>query len=147
MSIRGTLEKKETNDWGYTTVWVSKTRYGADKKGQIPAEVGDLVEFTAFDKPGKDGKVWPTVQLATFRKVSGSSAGNDSGSSAAVPAAQTRSAAPANSGSRDTYWADKAAEDSKKDPRIVYQSSYATGLSRLLTWLSAMAPLQRLTKS
>lgn len=131
MSIRGTLEKKETNTYGYTTVWVSKTRYGADKKGNIPAEVGDQVEFEAFDKPGKDGRAWPTIQLATFRKVSATSAGLDSnqGSTAAASSGKPASAVHANPvASRDSYWSDKAAEDAKKDPRIVFQSSYERAL-------------------
>ena len=30
---------------------------------------------------------------------------------------------------RDSYWSDKSAEDAKKDPRIVYQSSYDRAIS------------------
>jgi hypothetical protein len=132
MTIRGTLEKKELNGFGYSVVFVSKTRYSTDKKGEIPAEVGDQVEFTAFDKPGKDGRAWPTIQLATFKKVTGSATAGVGSNATAVPSTnggKSGSNVATNSGSgRDSYWSDKAAEDAKKDPRIVFQSSYERAL-------------------
>lgn len=129
MSIRGTLEKKETNTYGYTTVWVSKTRYGADKKGPIPAEVGDQVEFEAFEKAGTGGsagRTFPTVQLSTFRKLPSDSQSVPSANTGngAAPTVNTAGAYQ----SRDSYWGDKAVEDAKKDPRIVFQSSYERAL-------------------
>lgn len=121
--IRGTLEKQETNSYGYTTIWVSKTRYGSDKKGAVSASIGDQVSFEAFDKPGKDGRTWPTFQYSTFKKEAGNT---DSGPSASPaggysPAAGRSNTLPAG---RDTYWSDKEAKDAVREPRITYQASY-----------------------
>lgn len=132
MSIKGNVQTTKTNDWGYTSYKVSSTWYGADSKGPPRASEGELVEFEAFDKPGQGGKVYPTIKLATFKKISAPAAGLDSNAqgSAAANTGKSGSAVSTNSGpSRDTYWSDKAAEDAKKDPRIVYQSSYDRAIS------------------
>ena len=63
------FQTTKTNDWGFTSYKVSGHWYGADAKGAAKAQEGDLVEFEAFDKPGKEGKVYPTIKLATFKKV------------------------------------------------------------------------------
>lgn len=133
--IKGQLTKSETNGYGYTTVWVSGTRYGSDAKGKVQAELGDIVEFDAYDKAGKDGRMWPTFKLQSFKKL-------DSGSVQPLqqqPAAQVggntstgkyvASTAAFGVGSRDTYWSDKAAEDAKRDPRISYQGAYDRALT------------------
>lgn len=123
--ITGIIQTTKTNDWGFTSYKVSSTWYGADSKGPARASEGEKVTFEAFDKPGKDGKVWPTIKLATFKKISNvtaDAASNQSMGSSSGGSTQ-RSA-----GTKDSYWTDKAQEDAKKDPRIVYQSSYERAL-------------------
>lgn len=110
--ITGTISKLEVNGYGYSTIWVQGTRYGADKKGAIPAQVGDSVSFEAFEKPGKpdqNGNVknWPTFQFATVRKVSAAGASTAS----VITHVTTPSTSPKVVGDS---WADK-------DPRITYQ--------------------------
>ena len=125
--ITGIVQTTRTNDYGYASYKISSTWYGADSKGPPRASEGEKVTFEAFDKPGKEGKVYPTIKLATFRKVAATAAEGNSNAGAPAPtnASKSGSNVPSNSGtSRDSYWADKAAEDAKKDPRIVFQSSY-----------------------
>lgn len=130
MSIKGQLQSAEVNDWGYARIKVSGTYYGADKKGQISVAVGDLVEFEAYDKAGNNGKTYPTFKFTTIKKVaggeasqagSGNSVGEARSGSVAVPL--QKSVQPSAVG-RDSYWADKEANDKAKDPRISYQASY-----------------------
>lgn len=125
--ITGIVQTTRTNDYGYSSYKISSTWYGGDSKGPPRASEGEKVTFEAFDKPGKEGKVYPTIKLATFRKVSQetvSSPGPIGNSNAIV----SHSAGAQSAGTRDSYWSDKAAEDAKKDPRIVYQSSYERAL-------------------
>jgi hypothetical protein len=138
MTIKGTLTKFETNNYGYTVIWVQGTRYGSDKKGTIQAQVGDTVEFEAFNKPDKSdpNKSWPTFQYQTFRKSQNNDGLVSVPVSAAVAAVAASSPAKmvhgASANNRDSYWSDKEARDIKKDeryqaeiePRIVFQSSY-----------------------
>lgn len=126
--ITGIVQTTRTNDYGYSSYKISSTWYGADSKGPPRASEGEKVTFEAFDKPGKEGKVYPTIKLATFRKIAASASSNESAhvSSSGADLASGNAQRPAGSsaGTRDTYWADKAVEDAKKDPRIVFQSSY-----------------------
>lgn len=122
MSIKGQLTKAETNQWGFTTIWVSGTRYGSDKKGTYPAQVGDIVEFEAYEKAGNDGRTWPTVKFASLRKVAATlvDTGNNAGANSGTPSR----GAPQVAQSKDGYWSEKEANDKAKDPRISYQASY-----------------------
>lgn len=124
--IKGQLTKSETNGYGYTTVWVSGTRYGSDAKGKIFANVGDTVEFDAFDKEGKDGRMWPTFKLQTFKKAVETSVGTPT---ASVSSGNASKPGVSQGSTRDTYWSDKAAEDAKRDPRISYQGAYDRALT------------------
>jgi hypothetical protein len=130
--ITGIVQTTRTNDYGYSSYKISSTWYGADSKGPPRASEGEKVTFEAFDKPGKEGKVYPTIKLATFQKVAkttvtdpsstgnvNAATGGTAGSAASKPGFASQSG-----GTRDSYWSDKAAEDAKKDPRIVFQSSY-----------------------
>src|ERR1700761_3735816 len=120
--IIGIVQTTKTNDYGFTSYKVSSTWYGADTKGPARASEGEKVSFEAFDKPGKDGRVWPTIKLATFKKVaSGSSESSTPSTTTRTSSAATKS--NANVGGRDNYWADKGAEDAKRDPRISYFAS------------------------
>lgn len=129
MSIKGNVQTTKTNDWGYTSYKVSSTWYGADSKGPPRASEGELVEFEAFDKPGQGGKVYPTIKLATFRKVAAQTTVESPGATGNSNAKSSGNVSSQSSGTRDTYWSDKAAEDAKKDPRIAYQSSYDRAIS------------------
>lgn len=130
--ITGIVQTTRTNDYGYSSYKISSTWYGADSKGPPRASEGEKVTFEAFDKPGKEGKVYPTIKLATFRKVSATNSGsagesaNANTSGASVGGGVSGRAT--GSGTKDSYWSDKAAEDAKKDPRIVFQSSYERAL-------------------
>lgn len=130
MSIKGQLQSAEVNDWGYARIKVSGTYYGADKKGQISAVVGDLVEFEAYDKAGNNGKTYPTFKFASLRKVAGGVASQGGGENAAGEA-RTGSVGALGQrsvhqlfGTKDAYWAEKEANDKAKDPRISFQASY-----------------------
>jgi hypothetical protein len=133
MAIKGTLTKFETNNYGYSVIWVQGTRYGSDKKGTINAQAGDTVEFEAFNKPDKNdaNKSWPTFQYQTFRKLASVPASAPDAAVAASPAAKVVHGSTAF-GNRDSYWADKEARDIEKDkryqteiePRIVFQSAF-----------------------
>lgn len=122
--ITGIVQTSKTNDYGYTSYKVSSTWYGSDSKGPPRASEGEKVSFEAFDKPGKEGRVFPTIKLATFKKVSGGGSTEQPASSGVSVGRVSHRRRPLASGTRDNYWADKATEDSKRDPRIVYQSSY-----------------------
>lgn len=116
MQITGQLTKVETNSFGYTSYSVGGKRYGGDVKGDAKAAVGDTVTFETFQKPGKDGKQWDTVKVATIAKVSAAAA--------PAPSRAAPSVVLQGAGSRDTYWADKAATDAAKEPRISYMAAY-----------------------
>lgn len=132
--ITGQVQQVETNpQYGFSRYNISGAWYGADKKGRL-AEVGETVSFEYFDKPGKDGRTWPTIKTATFRKQGGNS---PSPGAVAVPSsAQQRghtgtysggaSKAPAG---RDTYWKDKADNDAAKEPRIAYFAALERAIS------------------
>lgn len=119
MSIKGSLQTTKTNDFGFTAIKVGGSWYGADKKNFKPdANEGDIVEFEPFKNP----KGYDTYRSQSFKKIvsapeAPSSVGSGSPSNA-------RAQPSVSNGGRDSYWADKATEDAKKDPRIVYQSSY-----------------------
>lgn len=121
--ITGIVQTTRTNDYGYSSYKISSTWYGADSKGPPRASEGEKVTFEAFDKPGKEGKVYPTIKLATFRKVAADQAApaGSSGPSAAK-------AVPSSGNGRDGYWADKEANDKLKEPRITWQASYERAL-------------------
>ena len=109
--MKGQLQAKEMNDWGFARVKVAGTWYGSDKKGSPPAcEVGDIIEFENFTKPGKDGKTYNNFKFGSFARVSGAPAGKpvDTGPTA----------------SKDEYWAKKEANDAAKEPRIIYFAAF-----------------------
>lgn len=117
MTIKGSLQTTKTNDYGFTSVKMGGAWYGADKKGYKPdAQEGDIVEFEAF----KNNKGYDTYKTATFAKVAQSSV---AGSAVRGVDAAVSGKTGNTGGSRDTYWADKAAEDGKRDPRISYFAS------------------------
>ena len=121
MSVVGIIETTNTNDWNFTSYKVSNTWYGADRKGPPRASEGDKVSFEAYDKPGKDGRTYPTIKLATFKKLAKEAAEQQEAAQARPTGVSGKSyPAPA----RDTYWSDKAAEDKLREPRIVYQAAY-----------------------
>lgn len=108
MTIKGQFTKQETNTYGYTTIWVAGTRYGSDKKGAIAAVSGDLVSFEAYEKPGKDGRTWPTFQYSTFKKEA---------------AAAAVAAAPEAEVFRAKAYVPKPDPWAEKDPRISFFAS------------------------
>lgn len=120
MSVTGKIETTKTNDWGFTAYKLNGVWYGADAKGPPRASEGETVSFEDFQKTGKDGRTWPSLKLATFKKVAGGGAPAVGGVS---PAAVGALRAVAATG-RDTYWSDKAATDAAKDPRISLQGAY-----------------------
>lgn len=116
MSIRGAIQAKEINDYGYARIKVSGTWYGGDKKGDISSDIGpgDIVEFEAYDKAG-GGKVFKNFKSQSLKKV-----------------AAARAGAPVDKGpvaSKDEYWANKEARDAAKDPQIAYQGAYDRALT------------------
>lgn len=117
MSIKGAIQSKEINDYGFARIKVSGTWYGGDKKGDISSEIhsGDIVEFEAYEKEGKNGKFYSSFKSQSLKKVSAAKAG-----------------APVDKGpvaSKDEYWATKEARDIAKDPQIAYQGSYDRALT------------------
>lgn len=122
MSIIGIVQTTKTNDYGYTSYKVSSTWYGADSKGPPRASEGETVSFDAFDKPGKEGKVYPTIKLATFKKVAVSQ-DQPGATKSGTGSGATASGSNANGGNRQDYWASKGTEDAKRDPRISYFAS------------------------
>lgn len=105
MSIKGQVQAREINDYGYLRLKVSGTWYGADKKGDSPAAVGEIIEFEAY----KNTKNYDTFKLSSLKKVAGAVKG-----------------APVNPGptaSKDEYWAKKEANDAAKEPRISYYAA------------------------
>lgn len=122
--ITGIVQTTRTNDYGYTSYKISSTWYGGDSKGPARASEGEKVTFEAFDKPGQGGKVYPTIKLATFKKVSASTNSNAT-TSASVSSGSSQAG---SAGTRDSYWADKEAKDAVREPRITYQASYERAL-------------------
>lgn len=126
--IKGIVQKFETNTYGYTTYWVSGTRYGAEAKGAAVAAVGDLIEFESFEKPGKDGKTWPTIKKGTISVVP-----PQPGSTAVVG---NGGSAVATSGSqlygKDAYW---DAKDKYEREVIRPGILYFAGLERAILFV------------
>lgn len=114
--IKGPIQSISTNDWGYVSIKVNGTFFGADKKGSVSVGEDDFVEFEAFDKPGKNGKAYPTFKFPTLRKI-------------AAPT-QVQDNTPSNGGykppknDKEDYWQNKGKEDAAKEPRIVYLAAY-----------------------
>lgn len=121
--IQGNVQTSKTNAYGYTSYKIDGTWYGADAKSGPRAGEGDQVSFEAYDKPGKDGKMWPTLRLSTLVKRASTSieaAGADEPGTG-QPVSVVKSGGYAiKQNDRDTYWADKAKSDASKDPRIAY---------------------------
>lgn len=121
--ITGIVQTTDTNQYGFTRYKVSSSWYGADAKGPPRASEGDKVTFEAFDKAGKDGRVWATIKLATFKKLASDPSVNTNSANPSNPnagAATKGNGATYSAGSRDSYWADKAKTDEAKEPRIAY---------------------------
>jgi hypothetical protein len=106
VSVKGQVQKREVNKYGYLRLKISGAWYGADKKGDHPVVEGDVVEVDAY----QNEKGFETFKLASLRKVSGATAGKavDQG-----PVA-----------SKDEYWAAKEARDLEKEPRINYYAAF-----------------------
>ena len=125
--ITGVIQTTKTNDYGFTAYKLNGVWYGADAKGPPRASEGETVTFEDFQKTGKDGRTWPSLKLATFKKVANAAptqATNTGGSgNGGSPVASGRGSYGAANG-RDTYWSDKAATDAAKDPRISLQGAY-----------------------
>lgn len=127
-NINGVIQTHKTNGWGFTSYKINGQWWGADAKGGPKASEGESVTFDGFDKPSKDGgRSFPTIKLATFRKVTNPSGSDSLGAAAGSVSSvgtpngySARSNAQQAYGSRDTYWADKAKSDEAKDPRIAY---------------------------
>lgn len=112
MTIKGQLQAKEINDYGYARIKVAGSWYGADKKGEVSGEAGDIVEF----EPYKNAKGYDTFKSVSFKKVAGKPAG--SGPVDTGPVA-----------SKDEFWAKKEARDVARDPQIAYQGAYDRALT------------------
>ena len=121
--ITGIVQTTKTNDYGFTAYKLNGVWYGADAKGPPRASEGETVSFEDFQKSGKDGRQWPSLKLATFKKVAAQA--TSPVGTASVPG---RSGSTAYSGGaangRESYWTDKAASDAAKDPRISLQGAY-----------------------
>jgi hypothetical protein len=132
MPIVGIVQTTKSNDWGFTSYKVSNTWYGADTKGPPRASEGDKITFEAYEKAGKDGRTYPTIKLATFKKLSkeANESSQDATSTRAAAAVTSNANAQGSKPSfvRDAYWQDKAAEDKLREPRIVYQAAYERAL-------------------
>lgn len=117
MSIKGAIQSKEVNDYGYSRIKVSGSFYGGDKKGDISPDIslGDIVEFEAYEKTGSNGKVYQTFKFQSLKKVAGAKVG------AKVDTGPTAS--------KDEYWAKKESQDAVKEPRISYQAAYDRALT------------------
>lgn len=107
MSIKGQLQKAEPNKYGYVQITVAGNRYGADKKGVLSGIAdGDLVEFEAF----KNDRGYDTFKFQSLKKLTEAQAA-------------VSKAAPAPTNPKDTYWADKEANDKAKEPRVSYYAA------------------------
>jgi len=113
--MQGKIQTTKTNDYGFTSYKINGQWFGADSKGPPRASEGESVSFESFDKAGKDGKVWPTIKLATFKKIVAAT----TASPAPAPTATVKSSYQ----QKEDYWAAKATEDAAKDPRIAYFAS------------------------
>lgn len=128
--ITGILEKAETNQWGFTTIYVNGKRFGADKKGYYGAQVGDTVEFESYDKPGTGahaGKSFATVKFTTLRKVAVSAA-------PAVPGNTSGGGTPSFKSDyqlKQEYWDAKEKRDIDTSPRISLQGAYKVAVEFL----------------
>lgn len=107
--IKGQIQEKRTNDYGYSSIKVAGTWFGADKKGAVNFNEGDTVEFEPFDKPGQNGKVWPSFKYQSLKAASGNAPASKAGSSYTPP-----------KNAKDDYWVAKDAKDAEKEPRIAY---------------------------
>lgn len=138
MTIKGQLQARELNQYGYLRLKVSGTWYGADKKGDSPAAVGEIVEF----EPYKNAKGYDTFKSPSLKKVANAVLG------AKVDTGPTAS--------KDEYWAKKEANDAAKEPRISYYAAseraiqfvalaFQTGSLTALTKAKDTAKLEVLT--
>jgi hypothetical protein len=135
-NVTGQIQTTKTNDYGFTSYKVNGSWFGADTKGPPRASEGETVSFEAYDKAGKDGRVWPTIKLASFKKSA------PAGLAQAVTPPGTPYVAPA--GSKDTYWADKAKTDEARDPRISYQGALERAIAFAdLAFRAAALPLPK----
>lgn len=118
--IKGKLDFAKLNDYGYPSIKVQGTWYGGDKKGAVKANTGDLVQFEGFMKPASNGKEYPTFRVPTFKVIK---AASEESAASDKPITRERG------GTRDTYWADKAATDGQREPRIAYQGAIERAIS------------------
>lgn len=123
--IKGQVQSRELNNYGFLRIKVSGKWYGADKKGEHPVQAGELVEFDSYLKDNK----YETFKFQSLKKIEGAKAGAaiDKG-----PAA-----------SKDEYWADKEARDVAKEPRINFYAAFerATGFVALAFQVGALKSL------
>lgn len=106
MSIKGQLQKREINKFGFLRIKVSGEWYGSDKKGDVSVSEGDIVEFDAYT----NDRNYATFKGASLKKV------------ASAPAGKPVSQGP--TASKDEYWAKKEANDAAKEPRISYYAAF-----------------------
>jgi hypothetical protein len=126
--ITGTIQTTKTNDYGFTAYKINGVWYGADAQGPPRASEGETVSFEDFQKTGKDGRTWPSLKLATFKKVAATVGNTGATSAVASPGKAAYVGATSN---RDSYWTDKAALDAAKDPRISLQGAYKVAVEFL----------------
>jgi hypothetical protein len=143
--ISGKVAFIDPNKFGYApSLKVNGVKYGGDAKGAFPdIQVGDTVEFEAFEAPGQNGKSWPKYKLQTLRKLPAADAtvanGGGSTSTAKVSGNVRASYSAGTGGTRESYWADKAKDDSARDPRISYQGALDRAISFATLAVTALA--------
>jgi hypothetical protein len=127
VSIKGQVQKREVNKFGYLRLKVSGEWYGADKKGEHPVAEGDIVEMETF----QNDRGYETFKFQSLRKVA-----------AAVKGAPVDKGPTA---SKDEYWAEKEARDLAKEPRINYYAAFerATGFVALAFQVGALSALTK----
>lgn len=138
--VTGKVQFIDANKFGYSpSLKVNGVKYGGDTKGQLPSGIsqGTNVTFEAFETES-NGKSYAKYKLQSLKVVTG-------------PAPSAKSSATgfsAGLGSRDTYWADKDAKDSAKEPRIVYLAAFerAVALATLVLAKEAL-PLPKDAKN
>ncbi len=120
--IKGIVKFIDPNKFGYTpTLNINGVKYGGDTKldkaKNFPQiNKGDVVEFEEFETE-YNGKSYPKYKAQTLKVVPKDSAAAVSG---------TRNfggGASSTYQQKEGYWADKAAEDAKRDPRISFQGA------------------------
>lgn len=138
--VTGKVQFIDANKFGYSpSLKVNGVKYGGDTRGLLPSGIsqGTDVTFEAFETES-NGKSYTKYKLQSLKVSTG-------------PAPSAKSSATgvsAGTGSRDTYWSDKDAKDSAKEPRIVYLAAFerAVALATLVLAKEAL-PLPKDAKN